>query len=422
MAAPAVPAAHRRSRRASSRLCRTTNWITNGGSISNQRYSPLTQINSGNVAGLKGLWHVHLGSGIAGKYSGEAQPIVYKNVIYVVTGADDVFAIDAKTRQDEVVVPREPEPEDQHDLLRLDEPRRRARRREGLPRPARRQARRARPGERPGRVDDAGRPLPAGLHDHERAALLQRPRLHRALRRRVRDPRPPDGVRRQDGQGSTGASTRSPARARSGHETWPSDNDSWKHGGAPVWQTPAVDPKLGLLYFSTGNAAPDLNGAARAGDNLFSSSILALDAKTGKYRWHFQEVHHDIWDYDAPSPVVLFDVSVGGQQRQAIAQAGKTGFVYILDRETGKPLIGIDEQPGAAERRPRRPRQLSPSRAATPPIAQSVAPSRPSARSRQTLPKGTQLDERRSHLHARTPRAARSSRRRARSAAPTGSR
>jgi alcohol dehydrogenase (cytochrome c) len=75
----------------------TTNWITNGGSISNQRYSPLKQIDTGNVPGLKGLWHVHLRSGNAGKYSGEAQPIVYKNVIYVITGADDVFAIDAHT-------------------------------------------------------------------------------------------------------------------------------------------------------------------------------------------------------------------------------------------------------------------------------------------------------------------------------------
>jgi quinohemoprotein ethanol dehydrogenase len=75
----------------------TTNWITNGGSIANQRYSPLDQINARNVAQLKGVWHVHLGSGIAGKYSGEGQPLVYKNVIYVITGADDVFAIDAHT-------------------------------------------------------------------------------------------------------------------------------------------------------------------------------------------------------------------------------------------------------------------------------------------------------------------------------------
>jgi alcohol dehydrogenase (cytochrome c) len=75
----------------------TKNWITNGGTISNQRYSPLTQLNAGNVGRLKGIWHIHLRSGTAGKYSGEAQPIIYNKVIYVVTGADDVFAIDAKT-------------------------------------------------------------------------------------------------------------------------------------------------------------------------------------------------------------------------------------------------------------------------------------------------------------------------------------
>lgn len=75
----------------------TTNWITNGGSTSNQRYSPLDQINARNVSRLKGLWHIHLRSGTAGKYSGEAQPIVYRNVMYVVTGADDAFAINAKT-------------------------------------------------------------------------------------------------------------------------------------------------------------------------------------------------------------------------------------------------------------------------------------------------------------------------------------
>jgi quinohemoprotein ethanol dehydrogenase len=132
-----------------------------------------------------------------------------------------------------------------------------------------------------------------------------------------------------------------PGPGEVGHDTWPQDNDSWRHGGAPVWQTPAVDPELGLLYFSTGNAAPDLNGAERAGDNLFSASIVALDAKTGKHRWHFQQVHHDIWDYDGPSPVVLFDVD----GKQGIAQASKTGWLYMLDRKTGKPLYDIPETP-----------------------------------------------------------------------------
>ncbi len=112
-----------------------------------------------------------------------------------------------------------------------------------------------------------------------------------------------------------------------------------------MWQTPAVDPDLGLLYFTTGNPGPDFNGKARRGDNLFATSMVAIEAKTGKYRWHFQQVHHDLWDYDGPNPVMLFDVKVGGQLRKAAAEANKDGWVYILDRTNGKPLIGIDEKP-----------------------------------------------------------------------------
>ena len=89
----------------------------------------------------------------------------------------------------------------------------------------------------------------------------------------------------------------------------------------------------------------------RAGDNLYTSSIVAVEAKTGKYRWHFQQVHHDIWDYDAPNPVVLFDVRIGGVLRKGLAEVGKTGWAYILDRETGKPLIGIEERPVPQEPR-----------------------------------------------------------------------
>src|SRR5439155_7122576 len=77
-----------------------------------------------------------------------------------------------------------------------------------------------------------------------------------------------------------------PGPGETGQETWQQNNDAWKHGGAPVWQTPAVDPKLGLLYFSTGNTSPDFDGSGRKGDNLFANSIVAIDAKTGEYRWH----------------------------------------------------------------------------------------------------------------------------------------
>jgi len=88
-----------------------------------------------------------------------------------------------------------------------------------------------------------------------------------------------------------------------------------------------------------------LDGALRAGDNLFTDSIVAVDAKTGHYRWHFQEVHHDLWDYDAANPVVLFDATIAGKPRKALAQAGKTGWVYLLDRTTGQPLLGMTETP-----------------------------------------------------------------------------
>ena len=103
--------------------------------------------------------------------------------------------------------------------------------------------------------------------------------------------------------------------------------------------------ELGLIYFSTANPGPVLNGALRKGDNLFSVSIVALDVKSGQYRWHFQEVHHDMWDYDAPNPVILFDAPYNGKLRKGIAEAGKTGWVYILDRTTGKPLLDIKETP-----------------------------------------------------------------------------
>jgi alcohol dehydrogenase (cytochrome c) len=364
------------------------NWITNGGSISNQRYSPLAQINTGNVAGLKGLWHIHLGSGIAGKYSGEAQPIVYKNVIYVVTGADDVYAIDAKTG-------------------------------------SRKWTYRANLDQKIATIccgwTSRGLALGdgkvyVGQLDGKLVALDQetgRVTWSTQVASFKKGYTITNAPLYYDGRVYTGLSGGEfgirgrltafsaatgkelwrfytiPGPGQQGHETWPADNNSWEHGGAPVWQTPAVDPKLGLLYFSTGNASPDLFGGKRAGDNLFSSSILALDAKTGEYRWHFQEVHHDIWDYDAPSPVVLFDVSVNGSTHHALAQAGKTGFVYILDRETGKPLLGIDERPV--------PQNAAQKTAATQPfpvgdaVVPQAVPDKAFRRFQSDLPKGTQL-------------------------------
>ena len=125
-------------------------------------------------------------------------------------------------------------------------------------------------------------------------------------------------------------------------QTWA--DSSWQYGGAPVWQTPAVDPQLGLVYVTTGNAAPDINGSLRAGANFFASSIIAFDLSTGVLKWAFQEVHHDLWDYDAAQPVVLFDIAGNGSRVPALGECGKNGNYYILDRRNGKPLFSIDEK------------------------------------------------------------------------------
>ena len=120
--------------------------------------------------------------------------------------------------------------------------------------------------------------------------------------------------------------------------------DSFQTGGAAVWVPPAIDPDLGLVYLSVGNAAPDIRGEDRAGDNLFAASIVAVNLFTGNPVWHFQEVHHDIWDYDSAQPAVLFPLEKDGKQFRAIGHCSKNGQYYILDRVTGEPIFPVTEQ------------------------------------------------------------------------------
>ena len=123
-----------------------------------------------------------------------------------------------------------------------------------------------------------------------------------------------------------------------GGDTW--GGDAWKFGGGSVWNTPAVDVKNGLLILATGNPNPDYQGETRPGDNAYTDSILALHAKTGKLAWWYQEVPHDLWDYDASAPVMLFDAKdAGGKIVPAAGQAGKVGNVFIVNQLTGKLLV-----------------------------------------------------------------------------------
>jgi PQQ-dependent dehydrogenase (methanol/ethanol family) len=116
----------------------------------------------------------------------------------------------------------------------------------------------------------------------------------------------------------------------------PRYREAWRHGGGPIWMTPALSAEDGTLYLSTGNPAPNYNAETRPGDNLYTDSIVALDARTGRMKWYYQETPHDRWDLDAASPPVLFDAVDSSRRRvPAVGQAGKTGWFYILDRRTG---------------------------------------------------------------------------------------
>jgi quinoprotein glucose dehydrogenase len=126
-----------------------------------------------------------------------------------------------------------------------------------------------------------------------------------------------------------------------GYDTWP--KDAYKiSGGANAWAGLSIDPKLGLVFAATGSASFDFYGANRIGDNLFADCVLALDARTGKRVWHFQGVKHDVWDFDFPAAPSLVTVTRNGKPVEAVAQITKTGFVFVLDRRTGKPLFPVE--------------------------------------------------------------------------------
>ncbi|MFD1537088.1 outer membrane protein assembly factor BamB family protein [Nonomuraea guangzhouensis] len=134
-----------------------------------------------------------------------------------------------------------------------------------------------------------------------------------------------------------------PGEGQFGNDTW--EGESWKTGGAVPWIHPAIDPDLGLVYWTFGGSYPRLDGSSRGGDNLFANSIVAIDAKTGKRKWHFQSVHHDIWDLDNVMAPVLVDVRIGRDKRKVVVYGSKAGMFYVLDRATGEPVHGVTERP-----------------------------------------------------------------------------
>jgi quinohemoprotein ethanol dehydrogenase len=315
-------------------------WPTVGGNLMNERYSPLDQIDTSNVSQLKGVWRRHLeGSGVGAKYSAESQPVVYKGIIYITTGDNDVFAVSVSTGK--ILWNYTSGISQKITTVCCGWLNRGVALGDG----------RVYMGQLDGNV--------VALDQQNGKVLWKRHLVKWQLGQTITAA--PTYIDGKIYIGVVGAEygTRSflqaldakngspvwrwyttPAPGELGADSWPAGSKEYLRGGATIWQAPAVDKDLGLLYFSTGNAGSDWFGGERPGKNLYAASIVALDLKTGKLKWYFQQVHHDIWDYDSASPVILFDA--GGHK--GIAQASKTGWLYMLDRETGKPLYGITER------------------------------------------------------------------------------
>jgi alcohol dehydrogenase (cytochrome c) len=324
----------------------TTGWLTNGGNLFNQRYSPLKQLDRQSVKELKAVWRASLrGSGFGSQTSGQAQILAYEGVLYVITGEDDAFAISVDTGEVLWEYRAHLDPKNviaccgwaargvglgggriyvaqlDNQVIALDQ----------------------KTGKVIWRIQsqtlaDGGYSITMAPLYYDGMVIIGHSGGERGIRGVLKALDARTGKERWRWYTI-------PAPGEPGSATWPKDSDIWKIGGGAIWSTPAVDPELGLIYFPVANPAPDLNGHVREGDNLYTSSIVALEVKTGKYRWHFQHTHHDIWDYGGANPLILFDVNINGQPRKGLSHAPKSGYVYILDRVTGKPLVGIEERP-----------------------------------------------------------------------------
>ncbi|MGA7731785.1 MAG: PQQ-binding-like beta-propeller repeat protein [Chloroflexia bacterium] len=317
-----------------------SDWPYYGNDLGNMRYVNVDQINPGNVANLKPAWIFHTGVGTE-RTSFESQPIVVDGTLYISSPHDHVYALDAATGA--LKWSYNPDMPALYDMAICC-------------------------GQTNRGVAVGGGKVYIGQLDGTLAALdaaTGQVAWKIAVddwRHRWTETMAPQYV---DGKVLIGGSGGEylvrghlsaydanngnllwrfhtiPGPGEFGNDTWA--GDSWQGGAGTVWTTPAVDPALGLVYMSTGNAGPDLDGSQRAGTNLFTASVVAVDLNTGKYRWHFQEVHHDIWDFDGPQPPHLFTLEKDGQQVPAVGHANKSGYYFILDRRDGTPLYPVRE-------------------------------------------------------------------------------
>jgi quinoprotein glucose dehydrogenase len=336
-----------------SSLSAQKDWPAYGGGPEDIRYSPLKQIDRSNVKRLQNVWSYDTADGTGDP---QTQPIVVRETLYGLTPKHKVFALNAATGKPIWTFdPGVAGSGANRGLVYWEA---------GTDRRIFSAVRsfvyainadtgKAIPGfGRDGRIDLREN---LGRDPEKQSVILTTPGiLYRDLlivggRTPEALPAPPGDIRAYDVR--TGALKWTfhtiPHPGEVGYETWP--KDAWKvSGAANNWAGMAVDPARGIVFVPTGSAASDFYGADRAGDDLFANCLIALKADTGERIWHFQSVKHDVWDRDFPSPPSLVRVRHEGKMVDAVAQTTKSGFVYLFERETGKPLFPIEERRYAA--------------------------------------------------------------------------
>ena len=330
-------------------------WQVTGGEPGNSHYSSLDQITRANVKQLQVAWTYHTGDAPAGRSEIQATPIIVGGVMYTTTPALNVVALRADSGTVvwtfDPFVGRTREAHANRGVVYWTDG---TEQRIFVTAARRLFALDAATGKAISTFGDSGWvELGAGLgRDVESASIIATSPgviYHDLLIQ---------GTRVGEGEGSAPGHVRAydvhtgklqwvfhtiPQPGEEGYETWPAD--AWKSvGGANSWAGMSVDVARGIVYVPTGSATPDFYGGDRIGQTLYANTLLALDAATGKRKWHFQTVHHDVWDRDLPAAPNLLTVMHEGKKVDAVAQITKSGFVFLFDRQTGVPVFPVEER------------------------------------------------------------------------------